>query len=99
MPKGRDSVRQGRVRLSVDDAHVDSSLNSDLARPWRYLVTPPRRCGQIVYFGLLTFGLTLSSEPVDLDLWLWQLHHRLDLRSADHQSLVLSVDLSCEADG
>ena len=95
MPHGRDSGRQRRVGLSVDDAHVDRGLNSNLASPWRHIVTPPGRCGQIVNFGVITFGLTLLSESVDLDL---RLHHCSDLCSADQQFLVLVTDPLCETD-
>ena len=97
MPHGRDSGRQRRVGLSVDDAHVDRGLNSNLASPWRRIVTPPGRCGQVVNFSLLTFGSALFSKPVDLSLWFRQLHHRSDLGPTDQQSLIVSGDLPREA--
>ena len=97
MPHGRDSGRQRRVGLSVDDAYVDRGLNSNLASPWRHIVTPPGMCGQVVNFSLLTFGLALFSKPVDLSLWFRQLHHRSDLGPTDQQSLIVSGDLPREA--
>ena len=97
MPDRWDITWQRCLSLRVDDAHVGGGLDSNFASPRRHDVTPPGRCGKIVNFSVFTFGLSLFSKSVDLNLRLRQLNHRSDLRSANQQSLVLSADLPWEA--
>ena len=88
MPDCWNTLRQTRLGLRVDDAHVDNGLDSDLTCPGWLDVTPPGRGGNIKNFGLFSFGLTLLCESIALMIRL----QRSDRRTSNEQPIILGGD-------